>query len=873
MFGLAVTIPTIVVFWLTYEHASDLAFENETAALRQENKHFALSVFERLRMARATLEKSADEYEPGQSIRPFHMFSQLQLRDQETVAQPLHGAKAGTATLAILQEASKAPQVALLARTKRGNSRQVLVAAIEPAFIWGDPDAAISDGQVCVYAQGTRLTCLGAISSAADSQVMKDEWELFLAPEFGTPSWHFVAQQEARGSFGAYAGLLGPIAVGMLLLALLLSSLEIRRILIPLGALVSRIKKVGGGEVARLDASEDEFAALGQAFGEMESRIEAQLSVLQTLQEIDRLILARVPLIQVIEVVLARISEDAHPSPVVVSIVDARSGEPARHFSLRASGGARVHLGLDPLGDGGTSLKTPSTWQQAPCLGPGFAGSGVATAHYLAIGQAEGPFVRIAIGQSEYASAQVNRRPFAELQNAAELAERVAVAVAAEAHESKLVYQARHDLLTNLPNRLSVLEAVPGFIKRAEQEKRGFATLFIDIDRFKAINDGLGHALGDLVLVEVSRRIGAVLPPDALLARLGGDEFVVVLPGTEDVAGAFQTDLAIRNSLQLPLQADNELLTINFSAGIAIYPQDGTDAESLMHSADLAMYRAKREGGGIAMAFEPEMNKLAVKRVRMEKDLRAALRDRELQLHFQPRVDSRDGAIVGAEALVRWHHPTQGMVMPTEFIALAEACGLIVDLGNFVIEQACQQLARWKSEGLKLPLMAVNVSPHQLYDGDLFDTIDRALSTNGLAWRELEIEITESVLVKDSVHARNLLQRLRDEGATVAIDDFGTGYSSLAYLTSLPTDTIKIDRAFSSNLAIPDTRAVVLSIVALAKALGKGIVAEGVESVADVKLLNSWGCHIIQGYVYSPPLDAEGFARLLSPMNATTAET
>lgn len=248
----------------------------------------------------------------------------------------------------------------------------------------------------------------------------------------------------------------------------------------------------------------------------------------------------------------------------------------------------------------------------------------------------------------------------------------------------------------------------------------------------------------------------------------------------------------------------------------------------------------------------------------MENDLRLAIQSGQLLLHYQPRVDSRDGSIVGAEALVRWEHPTLGRVMPDDFIALAEECGLIADVGGFVISEACKQLSKWKRAGLVLPLVAINVSSHQLRGGDLFDAISHAIGENGLAWSELEIEITESVLIKDGAYASEQLQRLRDAGATVAIDDFGTGYSSLAYLTSLPTDTIKIDRAFSHLLHKQETQAVVLSIIALGKALGKAIVAEGVETLEYVELLNTWGCYIVQGYVYSQPVTAEELASQLA---------
>jgi diguanylate cyclase len=261
------------------------------------------------------------------------------------------------------------------------------------------------------------------------------------------------------------------------------------------------------------------------------------------------------------------------------------------------------------------------------------------------------------------------------------------------------------------------------------------------------------------------------------------------------------------------------------------------------------------------------MNAAALTRVQLENDLRAAIRDGQLQLHYQPRIDSRNGRIVGAEALVRWAHPSKGNIPPTVFVTLAEECGLIEELGKFVLDEACRQLGDWQRRGLDLPLVAVNISSHQLRSGRLVDVVAHAVATGGIRWDELEIEVTESLLINDSGAAAQQLQLIRDAGATVAIDDFGTGYSSLAYLTRLPIDTLKIDRSFFADL--PEGGAsisVIRSIIALAEALDKKIIAEGVETMALVEMLDAWGCHVIQGYVYYRPLTAEAMAHELARM-------
>ena len=856
MFCLAVVIPALSVFWLTYENAAQLASKTDSSSLRAANKHYALSVYGRLEMARLVLARANPVPSEPDSVNLAPIFSEVSVVDETVLAAEASDEDPRL----IVRKAGDKTQVSLLLPIIREGKSTLLMGRLNPAFLWGDADAAISNGQVCVSSGAVVLACLGETLPSNSEPVVRDTWDLFLEPGFGAESWRFLATSAPRSHFGQYGNLIAPIGIGMLLLALLLSSVVIRRILIPLEALLGKITAIGGGNASEVVVTDDEFARIDRTFGDMERRIADQIQTLKTLQEVDRLILERVPLLQIVDVVLERIADVVGPRPLALSLSDPGNDQRPRHFLHlpRGDSEVEVQLGADPLDDGGGSLQSPAHgWGSSLAIGPGFAGLDLTGVSFATVGPVEGPTVRLAIGHIQGQTPEDREWHSGGTQSLVDLAERVAVAVASEAHERKLTFQARHDLLTNLPNRLAILEELPKLLREAKRDSVGLAILFIDLDRFKAINDGLGHGLGDSVLVEVSRRIAAAIGPKQLVARLGGDEFLVVIPNVVSTDVVFAIDRAIRRGLQNPIHIAGESLTMDFSAGIAVYPRDGREPETLLHNADLAMYRAKRSGGGAVLAFDSEMNQSAVKRVQMENDLRLALRTEQLFVQYQPRIDSRDGSIVGAEALVRWEHPTLGRVMPDEFISLAEECGLIGDIGVYVINESCRQLSQWKREGLDLPLMAINVSSLQLRSGDLFDKISSALEANDLAWSELEVEITESVLVKDSAYASGQLQRLRDAGATVAIDDFGTGYSSLAYLASLPTDTIKIDRAFSRLLSTQETQSVVRSIIALGIALSKRIVAEGVEKPEDVEMLSSWGCHVIQGYVYFAPLTAD----------------
>jgi diguanylate cyclase (GGDEF)-like protein len=598
---------------------------------------------------------------------------------------------------------------------------------------------------------------------------------------------------------------------------------------------------------------DDEFETLTRTFDDMESRIRRQMDTLRTLSEIDRLILQRVPASAVVEVVLARIQELTGAEGIGMSLQGVDPQMPRQHF-LCLRGRRRVETRRvlqDPMHEAAYAIE-PGRWIPMHEVGDGFRRHGVRQVLAFALGHRDQSRAWIALACD--AGSEPGEQLLLEVR---ELAERVAVALAVEEHENLLLFQARHDPLTGLANRLAALEALARAIDSAKATGERFAAVFIDLDRFKSINDGLGHAQGDLILVQAGERIRQGIGPDSFLARFGGDEFFVILRNLHAPSDAERIIAGLAAAFEAPLAAGGTELVVGFSAGLAMYPEHAVHAQELIHKSDLAMYRAKKSGGGRMEFFDAGMDESALTRVQLENDLRVAIRAGQIEVHYQPRVDSRTGRIVGTEALARWTHPARGRIAPDTFIGVAEESGLIEELGGFVLDQACHQLASWKAQGIDPGLMAVNVSSYQLRSGQLAEVVARAVAMSGIEWGDLEIEVTESLLVNDSGVATQQLQAIRDAGATVAIDDFGTGYSSLAYLTRLPTDTLKIDRAFMANLGEDGASvAVVRSIIALARALDKKIVAEGVELAAHVQLLGGLGCHVIQGYVYYPPLEA-----------------
>jgi len=426
--------------------------------------------------------------------------------------------------------------------------------------------------------------------------------------------------------------------------------------------------------------------------------------------------------------------------------------------------------------------------------------------------------------------------------------------------EQEIVYMAYHDTLTGLPNRLLLLNRLEYAIDVATRANSQMAVLFLDIDRFKVINDSLGHDVGDRLLVTMSQRLHNTVRRSDIVARLGGDEFVLVLTDFDTAVYVAHVAEKLLSHLLETLSLDGHKVRVTASIGISIFPQDGTDARTLLRNADIAMYRAKEEGRNNFRFFDQTMNSRAVERLDMETSLRQAVENQEFVLHFQPKVVLGDGTVLGTEALIRWQHPKRGLVPPVEFIPLAEETGLIVPIGAWALRAACQQTQLWRQNGSPDLTVAVNLSARQFHQPDLPEQVARVLRETGLPPAALEIELTESTVMESAEKAIQALRHLRDIGVRIAVDDFGTGYSSLSYLKKLPINSLKIDRSFIADLVHDaDDAAIVQTIIALGKVLRLEVVAEGVETEQQAAFLRKNGCPIGQGYFFARPLAAGDF--------------
>jgi diguanylate cyclase (GGDEF)-like protein/PAS domain S-box-containing protein len=434
----------------------------------------------------------------------------------------------------------------------------------------------------------------------------------------------------------------------------------------------------------------------------------------------------------------------------------------------------------------------------------------------------------------------------------------------AQAMARQITHSAEHDFLTGLPNRMLLNDRIGQAVASAKRRKKQVAVLFLDLDGFKHINDSLGHPVGDKLLQSIAKRLAATVRGADTVSRQGGDEFVVLLADLSNPDDAVNMAARMLRTVAEAHSVGLHDLHVTTSIGVSVYPDDGADAETLIKNADTAMYQAKENGRQSYQFFKPAMNARAVERQSIEESLRRALDRQEFAIHYQPKICMRTGFITGAEALIRWTHPVRGSISPAQFIPVAEDCGLIVPIGRWVLRQACEQAREWLKAALPVTTMAVNVSAMEFQDEGFLDNLTLILKESGMDPRALELELTESALMKRVEATAAILHTLKESGVQIAVDDFGTGYSSLSYLRKFPIDSLKIDQSFVRQIGRgTDDAAIVTAVISMARSLKLRVVAEGVETSKELEFLKAHECDEAQGYYFGRPMPPDQFAILL----------
>jgi diguanylate cyclase (GGDEF)-like protein len=905
---LAAFIPTALITFLTHNKVDKLSTNHSHEKLVDTSKNYALTTFSNLIFARDRLQiisemKDATELDNLQRFKEQNksMFNSLHLLSvqghllnhegdmhhfsndeyEKIISASAYDIQQDKTKLLVLpaNTAHKEPMVMLLLSQVNGTRKTILAAEINPKYLWGNIEDYPSDISVCAYRIvdniNHRLFCSGEEHPTFKDQSQPQNignYELFIRGEFQDNPWLFVTKRTYPFSSSTLDGFLisyGYISASVfsLLLVALLSLMQIRRTMVPLEQLIDGTRKISQGEFAQVSVEgKSEFADLATSFNHMSANIKRQLDTLQTLSYIDRQMASNLDVELVIKDIIARTQFLIPSATVHVTRIDEASDNKTQ-CSITTSEkislvSPRIAIPNEELG----LIRTFVSGHFGECKKDHI----FIYTNLLAELGANHYWILPIFWQGEMSAficvADESELPIESTcwDEISDLAGRIGVAISAQEREDKLLVQAQYDTLTGLPNRILLQDRLRLAIEHSDRSGEPFWLVFVDLDRFKFINDTLGHNAGDQLLVEISKRLEWTIRDTDTVARFGGDEFIIILQGNMEDNLRMGILNRLIEALEAPFTIDGNEVNTTCSAGVAVYPTDAKNADKLLSNADIAMYRAKELGKNNYQFFTQTMNEKVANRLRLETHLRKALQLNELEVYYQPKVSLQTKKIVGMEALVRWNSQALGFIPPLNFIPLAEETGLIIPIGEWVLKTACMQAVSWQKAGYGKLLMAVNLSVRQFGQKNLVNSIVNILKLTGLDAKQLELELTESMLMSDTTETLKILSTLKSIGVNLSIDDFGTGYSSLAYLKNLPVHTLKIDKSFTDEIIIHSNEApIVNSIISLSKNLKLNVVAEGVENYEQVRYLLAHGCDEIQGYYFSKPATADNIEILL----------
>ncbi|MFL6620237.1 MAG: putative bifunctional diguanylate cyclase/phosphodiesterase [Povalibacter sp.] len=833
-------------------------------------KNYGLLVFERLKAIDDELTSLARRYEQD-DLSPEEIATvsdaRATFRVVQVSAEPIDSHKTDSIfrRLLITQQDGK-PQVLIKGRPRAPSSNIILEAQVDPEYLWNSDALLSPDARLCVFSENdvqlncatvtTRLSSATRSDTGLSEKTLSSRWSLFLNATYQVPNWTVslqVPESAALNGLQSFRWILPVTAALAVAIALLLASVFIRRSHAPLRSLADAANRIGQGKFSRplQITSVDEYGRLTSAFNQMSQSLRGQFRFLRVLARMDRTILSRAGTRPAIESLLRRLPRTLECRSAAVLLYGPKSWE------LIAHAPGSKHISQTFIDPDVRFLRTAQI-ERRESGDPSWScvlqhlRDNASSAFYLVPVMVKNELrAHLIVGENA-----VSHSP-RQLQD---IAQRLAVALDNDDWERTLWTQAHTDALTGLPNRLALRQHLS--TELASENAVG-AVLFIDLDRFKAVNDSLGHTLGDSLLQQVTARWQSQLEPGCLLARFGGDEFVAILPtlSRDQVAKVAQRLL---EALREPCQLQEVRYVSQASIGIATYPSDGADVDVLLKHADIALYRAKSDGRGRISFFDQSMSRDLNARLELEHQLREAIRDGRIRSHFQPKLNLR-GEIVGVEALARWQTAEGKWISPGTFIPLAEETGLIVPMGEILLRDVCRQIREWQNRGVPVKQVAVNISIVQMRNPAFAEVILKCLSDAGLEGHCLEIEVTESLFAENTTDVARQLTRLMNAGVRVAIDDFGTGFSSMSLLRQYPISTLKIDRSFVMGChTSAESRALLKALVDVGHALNLEVVAEGVEQIEHLQVLQELHCDLLQGFLFAPALDAKALEDFLS---------
>jgi len=914
-------IPVIVLSLISFYTVSSLLKKNAARQIYAESRAVGLTLNDRLLTIESNLINVSESIDNIDLVRKNDwlkaMFRSLYITDSKGYKQEIFGKDIVNFDLTDYQQnhLNKNNRL-LLAQNSDNNESQllmlnildsatgkILVAVLDPDYLW---DIVIKDDDLfcAVVDQNLFLYCsdlmyqsdnLSKVKNllASDKNILSgttleggygyylsNQWDLFLDGIFGfngVSILYFMPRNDAFLEYDYYLKIFPRSILITLLIVFVLSSVQMRRSLTPLLKLTQGAKNIIAGNYTKSVniKSNDEFEVLGSTFNTMSLQIDEQIKRIQILAKIDRLILSTSDSEYIVEVLIEYLPSIIPADNIAIFILDLENGnEGILYFNDKSDddiSNANLILEEAELNElaKGNEIIIKSDTDTLSYLTP-LSRLGNTSFLISPIRNQEIFLGFICVCFQD--STETNQELSSTL---TEISDRAAVAFSNAIWENKLFHQAHYDALTILPNRYLFQDRLEQAIERARRNNLNVAVLFVDLDRFKNINDSLGHTIGDELLIEVSKVLLRCARSYDSVARFGGDEFTIVISDVNDEEVYLQSEKLARRiteTISQPINIKDHKFNITSSIGIAIFPDDADNINDLLKNADTAMYEAKNISVGNYQYYRKQQNEETLARLQLENDLRGALENDQLELYYQPKVNIFEHKIYSVESLIRWHHPELGMVSPATFIPIAEEIGLITEIGYWIMRTACRQCKLWHDNNIRLNV-AINLSVDQFKQADLYERVVEILDETDVNVKAIDFEITESVTMDSVDNTIDILNKFRDLGLGICIDDFGTGFSSMAYLQKLPINKLKVDKSFIDNVHLDtDSASIVRAIVGLAHSLSLSVIAEGVEIEAQYDFLKTINCDEIQGFFFSKPLpDSELRQHILSYNNQSAA--